>query len=73
MYLRINAFALTGRTNDNTQGVASLALGYALIGLSARLHVGTHGEKTHATLEAAALLSRMGSNLNGTWIVDTHS
>lgn len=47
MYLRINAFALTGRTNDNTQGVASLALGYALIGLSARLHVGTHGEKTH--------------------------
>ena len=25
-----------------------------------------------ATLEAAALLSRMGSNLNGTWIVDTH-
>lgn len=30
-----------------TQGVASLALGYALIGLSARLHVGTHGEKTH--------------------------
>lgn len=56
-----------------TQGVASLALGYALIGLSARLHVGTHGEKTHATLEAAALLSHMGSNLNGTWIVDTHS
>ena len=53
-----------------TQGAA---LGYALIGLSARLHVGTHGEKTHATLEAAALLSRMGSNLNGTWIVDTHS
>ena len=39
MYLRINAFALSGRTNDNTihtQGVASLALGYALIGLSAR-------------------------------------
>ena len=37
--LRINAFALSGRTNDNTihtQGVASLALGYALIGLSAR-------------------------------------
>ncbi len=31
----------------HTQGVASLTLGYALIGLSARLHVGTHGEKTH--------------------------
>ena len=35
----MNAFALPGRTNENTintQGVASLALGYALIGLSAR-------------------------------------
>ena len=59
MYLKINAFALSGRTNNNTiiprvslrlpwamrslgfqpvlpQGVASLTLGYALIGLSAR-------------------------------------
>ena len=39
MHIRINAFALPGRTNENTintQGVASLALGYALIGLSAR-------------------------------------
>ena len=35
----MNAFALPGRTNENTintQGVASLALGYALVGLSAR-------------------------------------
>ena len=35
----MNAFALPGRTNENTintQGVASLALGYALLGLSAR-------------------------------------
>ena len=34
----MNAFALPGRTNENainTQGVASLALGYALVGLSA--------------------------------------
>ena len=29
--------AKSGRSNDNTQGVASLALGYALVGLSARL------------------------------------
>ena len=39
IHIRINAFALPGRTNENTintQGVASLALGYALIGLSAR-------------------------------------
>ena len=37
--IRMNAFALPGRTNENTintQGVASLALGYALVGLSAR-------------------------------------
>ena len=36
MHIRINAFALPGRTNENTintQGVASLTLGYALIGL----------------------------------------
>ena len=36
IHIRINAFALPGRTNENainTQGVASLALGYALIGL----------------------------------------
>ena len=36
--IRMNAFALPGRTNENTintQGVASLALGYALVGLSA--------------------------------------
>ena len=26
-----------------------------------------------ATLKAARLLSRMGSNKNGKWIVDTHS
>ena len=42
MYSRINAFALSGRFNEktmniHTQGVASLALGYALVGLSARL------------------------------------
>ncbi|WP_337933573.1 hypothetical protein [Hallella sp.] len=39
IHIRMNAFALPGRTNENTintQGVASLALGYALIGLSAR-------------------------------------
>ena len=39
IHIRINAFALPGRTNENTintQGVASLTLGYALIGLSAR-------------------------------------
>ncbi|MBS7400731.1 hypothetical protein [Hallella sp.] len=39
IHIRINAFALPGRTNENTintQGVASLALGYAHIGLSAR-------------------------------------
>ena len=36
IHIRMNAFALPGRTNENTintQGVASLALGYALIGL----------------------------------------
>ena len=36
IHVRMNAFALPGRTNENTintQGVASLALGYALIGL----------------------------------------
>ena len=59
MYLKINAFALSGRTNNNTiiprvslrlpwamrslgfqpvlhQGVASLIMSYALVGLSAR-------------------------------------
>ena len=39
IHIRMNAFALPGRTNENTintQGVASLALGYAHIGLSAR-------------------------------------
>ena len=39
IHIRMNAFALPGRTNENainTQGVASLALGYALVGLSAR-------------------------------------
>ena len=39
IHIRINAFALPGRTNENTintRGVASLALGYALTGLSAR-------------------------------------
>ena len=43
IHIRMNAFALPGRTNENTihtQGVASLALGYALIGLSARLCLG---------------------------------
>ena len=59
MYLKINAFALSGRTNNNTiiprvslrlpwamrslgfqpvlpQGVVSLIMSYALVGLSAR-------------------------------------
>ncbi|MDY5924411.1 hypothetical protein [Hallella sp.] len=41
IHIRMNAFALPGRTNENTintQGVASLALGYALVGLSARFY-----------------------------------
>ena len=39
MYLRINAFALSGRgdsTMRKPQGVASLALGYVVVELSAR-------------------------------------
>ena len=48
IHIRMNAFALPGRTNENTintQGVASLALGYALVGLSARpcLNQGING------------------------------
>ena len=76
MYLRINAFALTGRTNDNTiiprvslrLPWAMRSLGFQPVCMSARMV-----SKHIASLEAAALLSRMGSNLNGTWIVDTHS
>lgn len=76
MYLRINAFALTGRTNDNTiiprvslrLPWAMRSLGFQPVCMSERMV-----RKHIASLEAAALLSRMGSNLNGTWIVDTHS
>ena len=51
IHIRINAFALPGRTNENTintQGVASLALGYALVGLSARFqrHVKPNGHQS---------------------------
>ena len=53
MCLRINAFALSGRTIDNTtstQGVAALALGYVLIGPSARP---CNGSETNVPLNVA--------------------
>ena len=76
MYLRINAFALTGRTNDNTiiprvslrLPWAMRSLGFQPVCMSERMV-----RKHMLPWKAAALLSRMGSNLNGTWIVDTHS
>ncbi len=47
---------------------AMRSLGFQPVCMSERMV-----RKHIATLEPAALLSRMGSNLNGTWIVDTHS
>ena len=51
MYLRINAFALSGRQCYGkfiTQGVASLALGYALLGFQPvhyRRHLNNSSER----------------------------
>ena len=68
MYLGINALALTGRTNDNTiiprvslrLPWAMRSLGFQPVCMSERMV-----RKHIATLEATALLSRMGRLQNG--------